>query len=903
MTERNYQSLIDAIGFRESSNNYKAENRAGFIGRYQFGEPALIDAKYYFSDGTSNNDWKGAWTGKNGATSKQVFLDSPIIQDLAFRDWLNVLNGYLNSFDLKKFDGQNFNGIEISISGMLGGAHLVGIGGLRNYLNSGGDFIPKDGNRTPITEYLKLFHDYETPFSKTRASSEIISGGEGNDKLNGLGGDDTLNGKAGSDELTGGQGNDSLDGGDGNDKALFSDVFSNYKIQLGADNKTVIVEHKNSGEDGTDKLTNVEVGIFKDIQVSLKGLDLVFVIDATGSMADDIGAIKVRVNQLIDNLTESTPLLRFALVTYEDPGETTTNLAFTTDADAIKAGINSISIGDGGDYPEGVNSALLHAIRAEKNMGQWRPEPTTRKIILIGDAPSKDVELRSTVILESQRNAIQIEQNLSFGFSAFSARSIPTISPPNFVPATPINISSIAIGDDPETIEDFKEIAEATGGKAYRVNNSTDLVSVLLKAISETTRPPIAISDMLTTTEQTIASVNLLSNDIDPKGGLLSLNSINGIKVVEGTELLLASGASVLVGPRGLINYNPNNSFNFLEFGDEASDTLTYTVIDENGLSDSSTVNINILGSDERTLEVISNQSTQNALILNRSAAFIFSFEDAKTKDSQDLIAYLNDGSEIKILSTIGNSAGLPPELKLSDLLRNGSLPEGKITFALKASDGSLRAVLLSDINQSSFKIYSDEIAVSVTLADTSNSSLVESYSVSGLLVDGLKTNALKDLDGDGAINIKMTLFREAQKDNLIGFYLVDTATSEVVDPFTGQIIFESTVDNRNAHLKAALEFAVFESISPKNKTSLRLEKTFDVGSLNGEFILVPFLISGGEKANADFSNVYSAFQSLNLDNSKHIKTLGNNAFGFEDTAGGGDNDFDDIVVRIDAIA
>ncbi len=43
----NYNDLFDALGERESSNNYQIENSAGFIGRYQMGEAALFDSGYY----------------------------------------------------------------------------------------------------------------------------------------------------------------------------------------------------------------------------------------------------------------------------------------------------------------------------------------------------------------------------------------------------------------------------------------------------------------------------------------------------------------------------------------------------------------------------------------------------------------------------------------------------------------------------------------------------------------------------------------------------------------------------------------------------------------------------------------------------------------------------------------
>jgi len=46
----NYFDFSDAIRFRESTDNYTAINQFGFIGGYQMGEMALIDAGYYTNE-------------------------------------------------------------------------------------------------------------------------------------------------------------------------------------------------------------------------------------------------------------------------------------------------------------------------------------------------------------------------------------------------------------------------------------------------------------------------------------------------------------------------------------------------------------------------------------------------------------------------------------------------------------------------------------------------------------------------------------------------------------------------------------------------------------------------------------------------------------------------------------
>jgi len=38
---KNHSTFLDAIGFRESTNNYKAVNQFGYLGKYQFGRKTL----------------------------------------------------------------------------------------------------------------------------------------------------------------------------------------------------------------------------------------------------------------------------------------------------------------------------------------------------------------------------------------------------------------------------------------------------------------------------------------------------------------------------------------------------------------------------------------------------------------------------------------------------------------------------------------------------------------------------------------------------------------------------------------------------------------------------------------------------------------------------------------------
>lgn len=117
-------------------------------------------------------------------------------------------------------------------------------------------------------------------------------------------------------------------------------------------------------------------------------LDVLFVIDTTGSMADEIQVVKDKVRDMVAKIASGkpTPRARFGLVLYRDRGDEyvtrTTNLTEEID-DLVKA-IDQIQANGGGDYPESVVEALHVAIH---NVN-WDPSADVDKtLFLILDAP------------------------------------------------------------------------------------------------------------------------------------------------------------------------------------------------------------------------------------------------------------------------------------------------------------------------------------------------------------------------------------------------------------------------------------------------------------------------------------------------------------------------------------
>ena len=218
-----YSEFFRALRDRESSNDYTVKNQYGYLGAYQFGEAALIDLGYVKRDNNAyDNKFNGGFTGKNNIDSVADFLNNPVVQNAAAAEWFELLWKRIDYYGLESYAGQSLNGVALTKTGMIAASHLLGTGGLRTFIKSGGTDAGSDANNTSIVEYLELFADYGAPtkFKDNLDFANDLAGGAGFDTLFGGAEADTLFGARGRDSLDGGLGSDFLKGGGGHDTLI-----------------------------------------------------------------------------------------------------------------------------------------------------------------------------------------------------------------------------------------------------------------------------------------------------------------------------------------------------------------------------------------------------------------------------------------------------------------------------------------------------------------------------------------------------------------------------------------------------------------------------------------------------------------------------------------------------------
>ncbi|MCP5083297.1 MAG: tandem-95 repeat protein, partial [Alphaproteobacteria bacterium] len=105
-------------------------------------------------------------------------------------------------------------------------------------------------------------------------------------------------------------------------------------------------------------------------------------------------------------------------------------------------------------------------------------------------------------------------------------------------------------------------------------NGSTDTATVAI-TVNPVNDGPDALNDTASVNEDSIVTINVLANDSDLDGDALSVTAAS------------AGNGSVSIRPDGSLDYTPNANFN-------GTDTVTYTISDGNGATDTATVSITV---------------------------------------------------------------------------------------------------------------------------------------------------------------------------------------------------------------------------------------------------------------------------------------------------------------------
>lgn len=185
----------------------------------------------------------------------------------------------------------------------------------------------------------------------------------------------------------------------------FSSRFSTLLLAfaIGTASATVII-YKAQANQITEPIQNTET-----VSSNQKTLEMVFVLDTTGSMGGLIEGAKQKIWSIVNDVMQrkDRPKVKFGLVAYRDNGDAyvTQVTPLTEDLDKVYSNLMDFKAEGGGDTPENVRRALAEAVE-KANWSKTNPN-TAQILFLVGDAPPHDDYVQETDVLVTTAKAVR----------------------------------------------------------------------------------------------------------------------------------------------------------------------------------------------------------------------------------------------------------------------------------------------------------------------------------------------------------------------------------------------------------------------------------------------------------------------------------------------------------------
>lgn len=240
-------------------------------------------------------------------------------------------------------------------------------------------------------------------------------------------------------------------------------------------------------------------------------LDFAFVIDTTGSMWDDIDAVKSSSIELVDAIFKDAPDARVAIIDYKDFPQSPYGgwgdypyhlvLDFSSDHAQVVGALQDLVVGGGGDNPEAVYSGVMAAITRSTDfqghaLGAWR-SGAKKALLVLGDAPPHDPEPVTGYTLQTVQDAAAAVGGLpGLPGSPVQGNALPQGGGANAAGGG-IAIYTLQIGYDPTAKSFFEGLSGGTGGQSFTAGNAVAVVPAIREIIgtvtddsTPTNRPP-----------------------------------------------------------------------------------------------------------------------------------------------------------------------------------------------------------------------------------------------------------------------------------------------------------------------------------------------------------------------------------------------------------------------------
>ncbi len=267
-------------------------------------------------------------------------------------------------------------------------------------------------------------------------------------------------------------------------------------------------------------------------------IEVVFVLDTTGSMGGLIQAAKEKIWSIASTLAsaQSAPEIKMGLVAYRDRGDAyvTRVVDLSSDLDSMYATLMDFRAAGGGDGPESVNRALYEGVHEMS----WSHDPNTYRVVfLVGDAPphmdyQDDVKYPQTLAVAKQRGIV---------------------------------INTIQCGRNAHTLQTWKRVAQLGAGRYFQVEQSGSAVALISP-----------FDEKLSELSRKLDDTRLYYGSAEAK--------VKHDNKVEATEKLHATSSISTRARRAAFNVSPSGAVNLAGEGDLVED-VTSGRVDLSGIA------------------------------------------------------------------------------------------------------------------------------------------------------------------------------------------------------------------------------------------------------------------------------------------------------------------------------
>ncbi|MBQ0718639.1 MAG: VWA domain-containing protein [Gammaproteobacteria bacterium] len=201
------------------------------------------------------------------------------------------------------------------------------------------------------------------------------------------------------------------------------------------------------------------------------GLDVVFVVDSTGSMDWVIDEVQRRIVDIVDVVRPLVPVSRFGVVAYRDvgsPSYVTQHQVLTFSLNKLSRFLNNLSAEGGGDFQE----AVYEGMKVATEKSGWRLG-AKKVIILIGDAPPHQ---------DSFQRLLAVNREFASGHGQISTLDVSHHANPAVLEAKLGRPVNRAFYTDTAML-DYQLMAEAGGGTASTLDGDVHITRQLVSLI------------------------------------------------------------------------------------------------------------------------------------------------------------------------------------------------------------------------------------------------------------------------------------------------------------------------------------------------------------------------------------------------------------------------------------